>query len=80
MAVKVIFVPGHVVVEGLAAMLTPAVSAELITVVIAFEVAGLAVTHVALDVRIHVTISLLFKVELENVDALVPTLPPFTCH
>ena len=57
-AVNVMLVPGQTVVDGLAVIFTPGVNEELITVVIAFDVAGLDVTHVALDVITQVITSL----------------------
>jgi hypothetical protein len=44
-----------------------------------FEVAGLPVVQVALDVRIHFTWSLLTGVYVK-LALLVPAFTPFTCH
>jgi hypothetical protein len=49
-AVKVTDVPEHTAPEGDAAIVTPAVRRSLILIVIIFEVAGLPVTQVALEV------------------------------
>ena len=56
------------------------VTDDVIVIVIAFEVAVLADTHTASEVKTHVTTSLSASVELVKVAAFVPVLAPFTCH
>jgi hypothetical protein len=51
----------------------------LTVIVMTFEVAGLPVAQVALDVRIHFTWSLLTGVYVKLL-LLVPAFTPFTCH
>ena len=60
-AVKVTLVPEQMVVDGLAAMLTLAVTFAFTVMVIALDVAGLPFTQVALLVITQVITSLLFK-------------------
>ena len=62
-AVKVTDVPAQIVVAD-APMLTLAGKAEFTIMLIAFEVAGLPVGQVALEVRPHVTICPLVSVEV----------------
>lgn len=62
-AVKVTLVPEQIVVAE-AAMITLAGKFGFTVIVTAFEVAGLPVAQVALDVSTQVTISLLAKLEL----------------
>jgi hypothetical protein len=64
-AVKVTEVPAHIVPAGTAAMVTLAGNKGLTVIVIAFEVAGLPDTHVALEVITTVITSELASVELE---------------
>lgn len=52
----------------------------LTVMVTAFEVAGLLVAQVALDVKIQVTTSLFTNEEFVYVELLVPTLLPFNFH
>ena len=61
-AINVTFVPAHIVVEGLAAIETLAVTFALTLIVIALEVEGLPFTQVALLVITQVIASLLFNV------------------
>ena len=60
-AVNVTFVPAQIIFEGLALMLTFAVTFALTVIVIAVEVAGLPFTQVALLVITQVIASLLFN-------------------
>ena len=55
-AVKVTLVPEQIVVEGLAAMLTLAVTFGFTVMVIVFEVAGEPVPQVAVDVITQVIV------------------------
>ena len=64
-AVKSTFVPAHIAPEGIAPMLTLAGKFGFTVMVIEFDVAGLPVTHVALEVMSQVTMSPLFNVVLE---------------
>ena len=57
MAVNVTDTPVHIVPDGEAAIETPAGRFGLTVMVIAFEVAGLPVTHVRLDVMTTVITS-----------------------
>ena len=61
-------------------MVRDATTRGLTTTVIAFEVAGEPVTQAALEVRMQVIISPLFRVVEEKIALFVPTFPPFTCH
>ena len=80
-AVNVTDVPEQIIFPGLAAILTDGVNTGFTVIVILLLVAGLPVAQgVALEVRITLTTSLLFKVELEKVALFVPTFDPFTCH
>ena len=63
-----------------AAILTLADRDELTVIVIAFEVAGLPETQVALEVIMQVTTSLLARVFKVYVVLFVPTLAPFFFH
>jgi hypothetical protein len=52
--VKVTFCPLQIVVPGFAEMLTPAVTTGFTTIVIAFDVAGLPVAQLAVEVITHI--------------------------
>ena len=65
MAVKVTEVPEQFAPDGDAAILTLAGSAVFTVIVIAFDVAGLPVAQVAVDVITTVTMSLLASVDDE---------------
>jgi hypothetical protein len=78
-AVKVTDVPGQIVVDD-AAIETDGTRTGFTTIDIPVLVAVVGFTQTALDVRITVTMSALFKVVELNVGLLVPTLEPFTCH
>ena len=80
MAVKVTLVPEQILPDGLAAMLTLAGRFGFTVIASVFEVSGEPVTHVALDVMIHVTASAFARVVELNVALLVPAFAPFTCH
>jgi hypothetical protein len=56
------------------------VTGDVTVAVIAFDVLGDPNTFAKLDVRIHVTTSLLLIELVVNVALFVPTLTPFTCH
>ena len=56
-AVKVTDVPAQTAPEGIAVMLTLTGRFGLTVILIAFEVAGLPVAHVAFDMRIQVMMS-----------------------
>ena len=59
---------------------TKGVTAELMVMVIPFDVAGLPVTPDRLDVIIHVTACPLVMLEVVKVDEFVPAFTPATCH
>lgn len=59
-------------------MLIVGVALVLTDIVIALELTVALLTQAALDVKSQVTISLLFKAALTNVDATVPVAIPFT--
>jgi hypothetical protein len=56
------------------------VTGALTTTVMAFDVEGDPRTLAKLEVRIHVTTSLLFNVLVVNIALFVPTFTPLTCH
>ena len=79
-AVKVTLVPEQIFVLR-ALILTAGTTDVLLTTIIITlldTVAGKA--QAALLVSIHITWSLLFKVDEVNVVEFVPTFEPFTCH
>ena len=78
-AVNVTGVPGQTIPDGLEEMVTLTGRLGFTTIVIAADVAGLPVTQSALEVRIQVTLSPLFRVVLVKVIP-TPELLPFTCH
>jgi hypothetical protein len=78
-AVKVTLVPEQIVV-AVADMLTLAVTLLFTVIVIAFEVAGLPLTQLALEVIMQVMTSPLTRALLLYVELLVPTLLPFFFH
>ena len=61
-------------------IVTEGVTARVIFMVRAFDVAGLPLTPARLDVMIHVITSPFNKVLLVNVELLLPAFTPFTCH
>ena len=77
---NVTFVPEQIVDEGLAAMLTLAVTLEFTVIKIEFDVTGLPLTHAALDVITQAIASLLFNVLSEYIVLFVPTFTPFFFH
>ena len=79
-AVNVTEVPVQMVVPGLAAMLTLTGLLALTVIVRAFDVAGLPVAQVALEVSWQVTTSPATKAALVYVVLLEPTLAPFSFH
>ena len=81
MAVKVTFVPEQIVVDGLAEIVTLTGKFGLTVIVMPADVAGLPVTHVALEVSTTVIISPVINVVDEKVDAVAPaTFTPFNFH
>jgi hypothetical protein len=78
-AVKVTLVPEHIVLAE-AATLTLAGRFGLTVIVTEFEVAGLPVAQVALDVSTQIITSLFARDALEYVELLVPTFDPFNFH
>ena len=67
------FVPEQIVLPGLAAILTLAVTFGLTVIAMTFDIAGLPETQVAFDVISQVTTSPFANVELEYVSLFVPT-------
>ena len=59
---------------------TVGATAELIVIVITFDVALAGTAHDALDVITHFTVWPFVSVEVVNVALFVPALVPFTCH
>ena len=81
MAVNVTPVPAHIAPEGLAARSILTGKFGFTVMLIALEVAGFPERQLpALEVRIHVTTSVLARVVLVYVVLFVPTLPPLSCH
>ena len=76
---KVTGVPGQMVV-AVELIETDAITLACTVIVNEFDVAGEPVAQLKLDVRIHVTASASFNVELVNVFEFVPVFIPFTCH
>ena len=76
---KVTGVPGQMVV-AVELIETDAITLACTVIVIEFDVAGEPVAQLKLDVRIQVTASVSFNVELVNVFEFVPVFIPFTCH
>ena len=76
---KVTGVPGQMVV-AVALIETDAITLACTVIAIEFDVAGEPVAQLKLDVRIQVTASVSFNVELVNVFEFVPVFIPFTCH
>ena len=79
-AVNVTLVPGHIVVPGLAAMLTDGVTLAVIVIVNVLLVAVALVTHVTLLVMTTLMASLLANDASVYVALLLPTFPPFFFH
>ena len=79
-AVKVTDVPAHMAPAGMAEMLTLAGRLGLTVMVTAFDVAGLPITQLALEVNTQVTMSLLANVLLVYVALLGPTTVPLSFH
>ena len=76
---KVTGVPRQMVV-AVALIETDAITLVCTVIVIELDVAGEPVAQLKLDVRIHVTASASFNVELVNVLEFIPAFTPFTCH
>ena len=79
-AVKVTLVPEQIVPVGFAAMLTLTGKFGFTVIVILFDVAGLPVAHVLLDVSTHVTTSPFANVVLVNEELFVPAFVPLIFH
>ena len=79
-AVNVTLVPAQIVLEGLADITTLTGRFGLTVIVMVFDVAGLPVAQVALDVNTHITNCPFVKVVVEKVGLLIPTFTPFTFH
>ena len=80
-AVNATATPGQVgFVPVVCAMLTDGVTEGATEIVIAFEVAGLAVTPAKFEVITHVTTCPAVNEDVVNVALLVPTFTPFTFH
>ena len=80
MAVNVTIVPGQTDPVGLEAMETLTARIGLTIIVKLFEVAGLPVAHVALEVSTQVITSPFTNAAFEYVVELLPTLLPFSFH
>ena len=78
-AVKVTLVPEHIVVAD-ATMETLTGRLGLTVIVTVFDVAGLPVSHVALEVSKTSTASVLASVVVVKVGLFVPALTPLTFH
>ena len=78
-AVNVTFVAAQIVVK-LADITTLTGRLGFTVIVMVFDVAGLPVAHVALDVNTHVTSCPFVNVVVEKVGLFVPTFAPFTFH
>ena len=78
-AVKVVDVLGQIEVVGVL-MLIEGVTAELMVMVMAFEVAVVGDAQVAVDVMTQVTTDPVARVLVANVALLVPALVPLTFH
>ena len=77
---NVTFVPEQIVFPGLAVILTLAVTFGLTVIVIAFDVAGFPVAHVAFDVITHVTLFPFASALFEYVALFVPTFAAPNFH
>ena len=71
--------PGHTEVVFVA-MVTEGVTAELIVIVMALDVAVVGDAQLAVEVMTHVTTAPVVSVVVVNVALLVPALVPFTFH
>ena len=71
--------PGQTVVAE-AVILTEGTTRSFTVIRIVLLVTAAGVAHVALDVMITVTLSLLDNVDEVKLGLLVPTFTPFTCH
>jgi hypothetical protein len=78
-AVNVTDVPEQIVV-CVAEILTPGVTLLLTVIAISLETAFAGVAHVVLLVITTVTLSLLERLLLVNIELFVPVLTPFTLH
>ena len=79
-AVNVILVPAQIAPAGLAAIDTLTGKFGFTDIVIVFDVAGLPVAHVALEVNTQVIKSPFASDELVYVVEFVPTFVPFNFH
>ena len=72
--------PEQTAPAGTAAILTLTGRFGFTVIVIAFDVAGLPVAHVAFDVSTQVTMSPFANAAFMYVGLLAPTLAPFSFH
>ena len=72
--------PAQIVVAVLAAIVNDTGTLGFTVIVMEFDVAGLPVTHVLLEVNSQVTTSLFTNAVVVNVELFVPALVPFTFH
>ena len=79
-AVNVTLVPGHMVVPGLAAMLTEGATVDTTLIVIPVAVAVVGLAQLSEEVMTTVTTSPLTNALFEYVLLFVPTLFPFRFH
>ena len=77
---KVTLLPWQMTLEGLAAMLIPAVPEGLTDAIIIFDKAGLPETQLAVLIISHSIWSELISVLSEKVELFVPTLMLFFFH
>ena len=78
-AVNVTDAPGQTEVEFVA-MVTEGMTAELMVIVMALDVAVVGDAQPAVEVITHVTTAPVVKVVVVNVALFVPALVPFTFH
>ena len=72
--------PAQIVVAVLAAIVNDTGTLVFTVIVMEFDVAGLPVTHVLLEVNSQVTTSLFTNASVVNVELFVPASVPFTFH
>jgi hypothetical protein len=79
-AVKITLIPAHIVLPGLAAILTDGMTTPVTVIVMVFDVAVATVIQFALLVMIQVIISPFTKAAFVYVLLFVPTFVPFSFH
>jgi len=79
LAVNVTEVPGQILFAD-PEMVTDGTTTSFTVIVMMLLVTLAGEGHVALDVMMTVTLSVLTKVALVNVALFVPAFTPFTCH